>query len=426
MNDDTYEEVVTFKLTRLSVYIGMSTIFVLMVGFTIALLAFTPLKYYIPGYGSAQAGREYLEVTVPPYPNPISYRGEYYYRSGSTNQALRGAALDRFLLRRQGRHWDGVPVPGAAVSDLDANAFAGFRRQAARSQRLSGEVLDEPDADLLNRLRLQENSYLKRAALLLFHADPERFVTGAFIKIGYFESNVDLRYQDEVHGDLFSQVARTIEILKAKYLKAWISYDGLQRVESWPVPEPALREAILNAVVHRDYASAVPTQISVYPDRLMIWNPGQLPPDWTVQSLLDKHPSEPFNPEVANAFFRAGLIEAWGRGIERMVQACTGAGLPEPVLRQEPTGLWTVFHFAGGHTESPEESGKTTHNTTPKTTQERILALLRSQPSLTRRELAARTGISPDGVKYHLDRLRVAGAIRRIGSSRVGHWEVLR
>jgi ATP-dependent DNA helicase RecG len=76
---------------------------------------------------------------------------------------------------------------------------------------------------------------------------------------------------------LFTQVNQTIEILLAKYLKAWISYEGLQRVETLPVPEPALREAILNAIVHKEYASGVPVQISVYSDQLMIWNPGQLP-----------------------------------------------------------------------------------------------------------------------------------------------------
>jgi ATP-dependent DNA helicase RecG len=105
----------------------------------------------------SESGREYLEITVPAYPNPISYRGEYYYRSGSTNQTLKGAALDRFLLRRQGRHWDGVPVPGFTVADLSAAALAGFRKRAAKSNRLSPELLAETDVVLLDKLRLFEN-----------------------------------------------------------------------------------------------------------------------------------------------------------------------------------------------------------------------------------------------------------------------------
>ncbi len=173
-------------------------------------------------------------------------------------------------------------------------------------------------------------NYLKRAAVLAFHPDPEKFVTGAFVKIGYFRTNDDLLYHDEVHGDLFTQVSRTIDLLLTKYLKAAITYQGIQRVETLPVPEPALREAVLNAIIHKDYASGTPVQISVYADKLMVWNPGQLPQAWTVAKLKRKHASLPFNPDIANIFFRAGEIEAWGRGVERIFAACREARFPEP------------------------------------------------------------------------------------------------
>lgn len=78
----------------------------------------------------------------------------------------------------------------------------------------------------------------------------------------------------------------------------------------------------------------------------MLWNPGQLPLDWTVARLTEKHSSLPYNPDVANAFFRAGMIELWGRGIEKILAACQSAGLPAPELRYEHTGLWVVFRFA--------------------------------------------------------------------------------
>jgi len=367
-----------------------------------------------------ESGNEIVEIVVESYPYPVSYKGEYYYRSGSTLQELKGAALDRFLLQKQGRHWDSVPVPHLSGSDLDGTVIDRFRQQAKRSQRLSPEILREPDNALLDKLHLLEGTYLKRAAALLFHLDPERFVTGAYVKIGFFESDADLRYQDEVHGDLFSQVNRIIELLKAKYLRAWISYEGLQRVETYPVPEPALREAVLNAVVHKDYASGIPVQISVYQDKLMIWNSGQLPPDWTVERLLGKHSSQPFNPDVANAFFRAGMIEAWGRGIERMMDACSAAGTPAPEFDCEQNGLWTVFRF------SPERMVGATQETTQETTQEKILDLLTLHPSMTRNELAAHIGLTPDGIKYHLTKMKAAGLIRRVGPTKSGHWEVLK
>lgn len=131
-----------------------------------------------------EAGKELLEIRVAPYPSPISYKGEYHYRSGSTKQELKGAALSRFLLKKQGLHWDGVPVPYVGPGDLDRRTLAEFRKQALNSGRLSTEILKEPDPSLLDKLHLLEGEYLKRAAVLLFHPEPERFVTGAYVKIG--------------------------------------------------------------------------------------------------------------------------------------------------------------------------------------------------------------------------------------------------
>lgn len=99
---------------------------------------------------------------------------------------------------------------------------------------------------LLDKLRLFDSGYLKRAALLLFHEDPERIVTGAYVKIGHFRTDSDLLYHDEIHGDLLGQVEKTIDLLLTKYLRAGISYEGVQRLEAFPVPEAALRETVIN------------------------------------------------------------------------------------------------------------------------------------------------------------------------------------
>lgn len=311
----------------------------------------------------AEDGKEYLEIEVGAYPNPISYKGEYYQRSGSTSQLLEGAALDRFLLRRYGRTWDGSPLPGVSVSDLSSAAVSRFRQLAERSGRLDTAALNEPDAAMLDKLKLTEGAYLKRAAVLLFHPDPERFVTGASIKVGYFASESDLRYHDEIAGDLFTQAGKTMELLLTKYLKAVISHEGIQRIESFPVPEAALREALLNAIVHRDYAVPAPIQIRIYEDRLSIWNPGE-PEDWTQATLMGPHASRPSNPDIANTFFRAGEIEAWGHGRQHAARLDPppttrvrgpGAAIPardggrrEPLLRGTP--LSTQHHRARGAT----------------------------------------------------------------------------
>ena len=146
---------------------------------------------------------DYIEIVVEPQHNPISYKGEYHYRSGSTKQELKGAALDKFLLGKQGKHWDGVPIPNVTSGDLKSETFDFFRKKSIKSNRLSDDILSDSNELLLDNLKLTDSNCLKRAALLLFHPDPEKFVTNAYVKIGYFESDSDLRYQDEIHGNLF-------------------------------------------------------------------------------------------------------------------------------------------------------------------------------------------------------------------------------
>lgn len=286
---------------------------------------------------------KFIEILVEQYPYPVNYKGQYHYRSGSTKQELKGAALDKFLLQKKGKRWDGVPVPNVSTNDLKQETFDFFRKRAFKSQRIDEESLADSNNHLIENLQLKEVEYLKRASILLFHPNPEKFVTGAYIKIGYFESDSDLRFQDEIHGNLFEQIEKTVEILFTKYIKALISYEGLNRVETYEYPKEAIREALLNAIAHKDYSGGVPIQISVYKDKLMIWNEGQLPENWTIETLLDKHSSKPYNPDIANAFFRSGYIESWGRGISKMTEQCFNHGLPAPLFFFKSSGFWVEF-----------------------------------------------------------------------------------
>ena len=273
-----------------------------------------------------------MEIVVEPYPFPISLRGKYYYRSGSTLQELKGAALAKFLLQRQGKKWDGVPVPNVTADDLKNDTFDFFRKKATKSKRLEPEDLDGTNQELLESLQLylEDEKMLKRAAILLFHPKPEKYVTGAYIKIGYFENEADLMFQDEVHGNLFEQIEQTMDLLFTKYIKAMVSYEGISRVETYEYPREAVREALLNAVAHKDYSGGAPIQIKVYKDRILIWNDGQLPDNWTIHNLLKRHSSKPYNPDIANTLFRSGYIESWGRGIEKMMNYCKEAEIPAP------------------------------------------------------------------------------------------------
>ena len=290
-------------------------------------------------------GLEYVEIDVPPYSNPINYKGQYHYRSGSTKQELKGAALNRFILQRTGRHWDEFSIERAKVEELSASALNRFRKEAARSGRVDEGVLNDKTEHLLHDLRLiDEDGQLNRAALLLFHPDPERFVFGAYIKIGFFRDDKgNLEFQDEVHGSLMEQVDKAMDLIKTKYLIYRISYEGISRRETPQFPLEAIRESLMNCVAHKDYASAVPIQISVFPDHITFWNAGQLPENWTTEKLFESHPSSPYNPLIANAFFRSGDIESWGRGYKRILEAVSTYKLLPPRLEML-SGLMITYY----------------------------------------------------------------------------------
>ena len=286
---------------------------------------------------------DFIEIIVEPYPYPVNYKGQYHYRSGATKQELKGAALDKFLLQRKGKRWDGVPISNISFADLKQESFDFFRKRALKSQRIEEDVLTDSNELLIENLQLKENTYLKRAAILLFHPKPENYITGAYIKIGFFETDDDLKFQDEIHGNLFEQIEKAMDLLFTKYIKAEISYEGINRVEKYEYPKDAVREALLNAIAHKDYSGGVPIQISVYNDKIIFWNEGQLPENWTIESLLTKHPSKPYNPDIANALFRSGYIESWGRGTLKMIKECIDAGLPKPLYYYDMSGFFVEF-----------------------------------------------------------------------------------
>ena len=266
--------------------------------------------------------------------------------SGSTTQELTGSALDEFMLRKQGKTWDGVPVPYVKFDDFESDAFKVFRRKAVASARLTAQDLEITDEMLLKNLRLVEGDYLKRAALLMFHQDPENWVPGAYLKIGFFENSVDLLHQDEIHGPLITMADKAEDSVYLKYFKGIISYEGLQRIENYPIPRQAFREAVLNAIIHRDYSTGNPIHIHIYPDKVLIYNDGKLPETWTVEDLLSPHTSKPYNPLIAGTFFRSGQIEAWGRGVEKITEACKSWGKPEPFYR-----IWANEVMIGFNTD---------------------------------------------------------------------------
>ncbi len=289
-------------------------------------------------------GMYYIEIIVPVSNVPIAYHGVYHYRSGSTKQELKGVPLQNFLLNKMGLSWERQPVPGANLDDIDQEVIKSFVQKAATKQRISGSVVTTDTLTFLKNLDLiNENGELLIAAVLLFGKRPKKYAPAAYFKIGRFgKSDSDLKFQDVVEGNILDMPDKIIEILDTKYLTRPIFYKGLQRIEGLEYPEAALREAILNAIIHKDY-SGTTIFLSVYDDRLIIWNPGELPSSLTVDLLKEKHSSQPRNRLIADVFFMAGYIESWGRGIDIIMNACKEYRMPEPIFAEEQGGISVSF-----------------------------------------------------------------------------------
>lgn len=235
-----------------------------------------------------------------------------------------------------------MPILKLRTEELDDGAIRLFKDKAVKRGRLTEEETLVSDKLLLENLHLvDDDGYLTRAAMLAFYRDPERWVTGAYIKIGFFgDSDSDLRYQDEIHGPLIGQVDKAMDLLYTKYMKALIGYRGIQRIEQFMFSRSAMREILLNAVVHKDYAECNPIQISVYEDKIYVWNDGQMPAElMNPEKLFEKHSSKPYNPKLANVFFKSGMIEAWGRGFDKIRAGCEEYGGPLPEYNITENGI---------------------------------------------------------------------------------------
>jgi ATP-dependent DNA helicase RecG len=286
--------------------------------------------------------KDTIKITVAPCSVPISYNGKYYIRSGSTVQELQGKELADFLMKKSGSTWDDIVEERAGFNEMNNDSIEKFKKYAV--DRIPSIIKETDNTTLLQKLNLIDDGDLKRAAVLLFGNDPQKFYLQSVVRIGKFLSDTEIQTTDIVKGNLFAQLESALEILRTKYLVSNIKYEGIHRRDILEYPYEALREAIINALIHRDYSGTSQIQIRVYPDKLMLMNEGKLPPEIPVEKLKTNHLSIPRNTLLAKIFYYAGFIESWGHGTIKIVENCMEQGLPEPDFVEE-YGVMTVTFY---------------------------------------------------------------------------------
>jgi ATP-dependent DNA helicase RecG len=355
-------------------------------------------------------GRKILHIKIFPSSIPVSYEGKFYVRSGSTTQELKDPELAYFLLEKMGKTWDSFSS-GFDISEIDFSTIEMFKN-LAKNRIPSIKEFDSVEKTFLNLKLFDENEKITNAGILLFGKEPQKRFISATVRVGRFKNSIHIVDTVVIEGNLFKQVEEVMNAIK-KHLNVRFEIKGVVRQDVWDYPLGALREAVINALIHRDYLSTAEIQIKIYDDRIWIWNPGKLPPQIKLEELKKEHSSYPRNPLIANAFYLAGFIERWGSGTERMVQLCIEQGLPEPEYKEE-FGGFSVYFYKDIYTE--ENLRKMGLNER----QIRAVMYVKQKGKITNKEYQMINGIKERMATLELNQLVERGIFRRVGTTGKG------
>jgi ATP-dependent DNA helicase RecG len=376
-------------------------------------------------------GKNVLVVSVPATDWLVACKGRHLVRVGSTNRELSREDVGRRMLQQIGSSWDALSTNHGAEA-IDPDAVLGFvalvkNLDKGRLPHLSADLPAEAVLDKLDLLKGTGN-HLTNAGLLLFGIEPQRIVRTARVRIAKVRDG-EILAEHLQDGTIFEQLDGTMDALRMRFLDVRFEVgqggggmEGMQRQEIWEYPYVALREALNNALVHRDYMTSGDIQIRVYDDRLEIWNPGPLVNDLTPALLrIDPHPSRRRNELLADVFYKSGLIERWGTGTLRMIKACRQQRLPEPeFINNEGGGFKVVFRkdaFSADQLRQLElnerqvlavlhvkTNGAITNSEYQKLTGTEKRTASRDLADLANRGLLERVGATGRGTRYRLNR----------------------
>ena len=400
-----------------------------------ALLTDPPLILPSPQTLEVEEGAALVLVQVPEgLPHIYSLKGVYWTRSGAANRPLATSELRQLLLDRSESGYESKAVAGAALSDLDAG----------RISRYLDQVGLPPDADavqaLLSRGCITRLDPVELpgglpgglpasepaptvAGLLLFGRDPQRFLRSAEV--------ICVRYAGEVMGDEFvrqdiggvlADQVRQAEAFVASNMRRGMRIRGLAREETTEYPLPVVREAIVNAIAHRDYSiRGEGIRVLMFSDRLEVYSPGRLPGHVTLANLKDERYSR--NEAIVAVLSDMGYIERLGYGIDRMIAAMQEAGQPEPQFEETSAGFRVTLRSASPDLVSPAAQAQQWSHSFLNERQEAALAFVRAQGRITNSDLQALTPeVHPETIRRDLADLVDKNLLIRIGSKRATYY----
>ncbi|WP_394793130.1 ATP-binding protein [Armatimonas sp.] len=361
-------------------------------------------------------GTPVLAIQMAQAVSPVALNGRFFRRVGNSTREVPTEELPRFLLEKTGQSWDELPSD-ATIGDLFPEAISIFRTRA--KLRLPEASQAETDNLLIEKLGLIHSSgRLKRGGVLLFTESPQHWYPTARVQAARFENDgITISDDQRFDGPLLQQLEGVLEWLRQRLR---VTYEfpsegegiaSLQRREVWEIPLVALREAFLNALLHRDYTAMSAIQVRLYPDRVVIMNVGGLSEHLTVADLTRPHNSLPRNPLLASIAHKMELIESWGTGTLRMAEALNEVGLPAPEF-VSTSGSFTVTLWHNRFSDAMLRQMGLTER------QVRGVRLTQQRGAITNREYREAFRLSDEATRRELNFLVENGILRREGSGR--------
>ncbi len=389
------------------------------------LVATPPLILPLAGCLSV-AGKTICVAQVPPgMPHAYNVNGRYLTRTGPTNRLLSASELTALLLSRAEAGFEARPVPDASLADLDMEAVQAY------VDRLPGLVGEGWQRILISRGGLTAGSVAPNdpsapvptyAGLLLFGRQPQRFLRNAQITLIRYPGATmgDEFVRQDASGSLPEQIRRAETFVTAN-MRRGMRISGMARHEVTEYPLPVVREAIVNAVAHRDYAiRGDDVRVLMFSDRMEIYSPGRLPGHVTLDNLLTERFSR--NEAIVQALSDLGFVERLGYGIDRMIAAMHDAALPAPTFEETVAGFRVTLHGRGDDLVSAEPAPRwSNRRLDPR--QERALAYLAEHGAITNREFRELIpDISDETVRRLLADLVDQGLIIKIGERKATYY----
>jgi len=287
-------------------------------------------------------GKTVIAVKIKENPiKPISTKGKCLKRVDSSNRAMSAQEVAQMHLHSTGMSWDKYPAKDAKLSDIDIEKVKRYIKKAKETGRKKIGDNEEP-MQVLEKMSLITQGQPTWAAILLFSKETNKFISQAAIHCGRFKERTIVIDDRMVVGTVFEQIDEAMDFIRKNINVEFVMTGKPERDQIWDYPLEALREALINAVCHRDYTIFSNIEVRIYDDKLIIRSPGFLPYGITLEELYRPHSSTLRNKGLAEVLYDTELIERWGSGIEKIQQHCLEAGLPEPTF-EESQGFQVVF-----------------------------------------------------------------------------------